>query len=296
MPRRKPNGEEIVLENERNQSFVVQLYGSCKSESFIFPNWKVGVERHGRLTNCNRRHRCDVTKRSFVTSAADDFQSLARRVGFQLVSARSDFVRTIGIFCVSNLDSTVKLANSVAKRANSMTKLRRSGSVDFGNPSMSNVLDMAKALCLACKQRSKPKRSFSLFQIKMMWNGNQEFDFRLSVDEIRIFTFLSVIGASPCVNKELNSDAQPPMRTKAYYAHLSIRDHWALRCMSRFPDQVVSLKRIPQCLVPEKAWSIKSLHVKRLMRVKSIEVQNLYIGLVWRAWEIVFGSGVVIFT
>ncbi|GFU31535.1 rho GTPase-activating protein 45 [Nephila pilipes] len=47
-----------------------------------------------------------------------------------------------------------------------MTKLRRSGSVDFGNPSMSNVLDMAKALCLACKQRSKPKRSFSLFQIK----------------------------------------------------------------------------------------------------------------------------------
>ncbi|GIX82038.1 hypothetical protein CEXT_241291 [Caerostris extrusa] len=51
-----------------------------------------------------------------------------------------------------------------------MTKLRRSGSMDFGNPNMSNVLDMAKALCLACKQRSKPKRSFSLFQIKVSFD------------------------------------------------------------------------------------------------------------------------------
>ncbi|GFW79563.1 hypothetical protein TNCV_128681 [Trichonephila clavipes] len=31
------------------------------------------------------------------------------------------------------------------------------------------------------------------------------------------------------------------MRVKAY-DHPSIRDHWALRCMSRSPDQVVSLK------------------------------------------------------
>ncbi|GFT54380.1 hypothetical protein TNCV_2727171 [Trichonephila clavipes] len=31
------------------------------------------------------------------------------------------------------------------------------------------------------------------------------------------------------------------MRARAYCAHPSIRDHWALRCMSRCPDQVVSL-------------------------------------------------------
>lgn len=71
------------------------------------------------------------------------------------------FVENTGIF------KATKLANSVAKRSNSMTKLRRSGSMDFGNASMANVLDVAKALCLACKQRSKPKRSFSLFQIKV---------------------------------------------------------------------------------------------------------------------------------
>ncbi|GFT60730.1 hypothetical protein TNCV_3584411 [Trichonephila clavipes] len=39
-----------------------------------------------------------------------------------------------------------------------------------------------------------------------------------------------------------NSAAQQPTRAKAYCAHPSIRDHWALRCMSRCPDQVVSLK------------------------------------------------------
>ncbi|GFT16469.1 hypothetical protein TNCV_281101 [Trichonephila clavipes] len=32
------------------------------------------------------------------------------------------------------------------------------------------------------------------------------------------------------------------MRARAYCAHPSIRDHWVLRCMSRCPDQVVSLK------------------------------------------------------
>ncbi|GFY33328.1 hypothetical protein TNCV_1897801 [Trichonephila clavipes] len=41
------------------------------------------------------------------------------------------------------------------------------------------------------------------------------------------------------------------MRARAYCAHPSIRDRWALRCMSRFPDQVVSLKRDPQCLSPQ---------------------------------------------
>ncbi|GFU31922.1 hypothetical protein TNCV_1111711 [Trichonephila clavipes] len=32
------------------------------------------------------------------------------------------------------------------------------------------------------------------------------------------------------------------MRGKAYCAHPSIRHHWALRCMSRCPYQLVSLK------------------------------------------------------
>ncbi|GFV15654.1 mariner Mos1 transposase [Trichonephila clavipes] len=45
--------------------------------------------------------------------------------------------------------------------------------------------------------------------------------------------------------------AQQPMRTKAFSAHLSIRDHWVLRCMNRCPDQVIILKRDPQCLSPE---------------------------------------------
>ncbi|GFY28411.1 hypothetical protein TNCV_1970661 [Trichonephila clavipes] len=41
------------------------------------------------------------------------------------------------------------------------------------------------------------------------------------------------------------------MRARAYCAHPSIRYHWALRCMSRCPNQVVSLKRDPQCLRPQ---------------------------------------------
>ncbi|PRD19081.1 UNVERIFIED_CONTAM: hypothetical protein NCL1_58484 [Trichonephila clavipes] len=47
-----------------------------------------------------------------------------------------------------------------------------------------------------------------------------------------------------------NSVAQQPMGAGAYYAHTSILDHWALRFMSRCADQVVSLKRDPQCLSP----------------------------------------------
>ncbi|GFU73642.1 hypothetical protein TNCV_3969571 [Trichonephila clavipes] len=38
------------------------------------------------------------------------------------------------------------------------------------------------------------------------------------------------------------------MRTRAYCAYNSIRDHWEQRCLNRCPDQVVSLKRDPQCL------------------------------------------------
>ncbi|GFU39615.1 uncharacterized protein TNCV_1793451 [Trichonephila clavipes] len=45
--------------------------------------------------------------------------------------------------------------------------------------------------------------------------------------------------------------AQQPKRARAYCAHPSIRDHWALRCMSRCSDQVVSLKRDSQCLIPQ---------------------------------------------
>ncbi|GFX03412.1 DUF5641 domain-containing protein [Trichonephila clavipes] len=42
------------------------------------------------------------------------------------------------------------------------------------------------------------------------------------------------------------------MRGRAYCAHPSIRDHWALRCMSRCLDQVVSLKLDPQCSSSEE--------------------------------------------
>ncbi|GFT47550.1 hypothetical protein TNCV_3750661 [Trichonephila clavipes] len=41
------------------------------------------------------------------------------------------------------------------------------------------------------------------------------------------------------------------MRARAYCAHPSIRDNWALRCKSRCLDQVVNLKREPQCLSPQ---------------------------------------------
>ncbi|GFV77461.1 uncharacterized protein TNCV_1069901 [Trichonephila clavipes] len=43
------------------------------------------------------------------------------------------------------------------------------------------------------------------------------------------------------------------MRARAYCAHPSIRDIWALRYMSRCLDQVVSLKRDPQCLSPQES-------------------------------------------
>ncbi|GFW15608.1 transposable element Tcb1 transposase [Trichonephila clavipes] len=52
---------------------------------------------------------------------------------------------------------------------------------------------------------------------------------------------------------------QQPMRAKVYFAHLSIRDHWALRCMSRCSDLVITLMRNLQCLVHKQAWySFKS--------------------------------------
>ncbi|GFU92593.1 hypothetical protein TNCV_4795211 [Trichonephila clavipes] len=45
--------------------------------------------------------------------------------------------------------------------------------------------------------------------------------------------------------------AQQPMRARAYCAHTNICDHWALRCVTRCPDQVASLKQDPQCLSPQ---------------------------------------------
>ncbi|GFV91433.1 uncharacterized protein TNCV_899501 [Trichonephila clavipes] len=50
-----------------------------------------------------------------------------------------------------------------------------------------------------------------------------------------------------------HSVVQQPVGARAYCAHHSIRDHLALRCMSRCPDQVVSLKRDPQCLSPRES-------------------------------------------
>ncbi|GFV54497.1 transposable element Tc3 transposase [Trichonephila clavipes] len=54
-----------------------------------------------------------------------------------------------------------------------------------------------------------------------------------------------------CLKSEDITLAQQLMRAKAYCAHPSIRDHWMLRCISRCPNQVISLKRDPQCLSPK---------------------------------------------
>ncbi|GFW61589.1 hypothetical protein TNCV_348371 [Trichonephila clavipes] len=52
----------------------------------------------------------------------------------------------------------------------------------------------------------------------------------------------------PKVRQSSNSVAQQPMRARNYYAHPNIRDYWALRCMNRYPDLAVCLKRDLQCL------------------------------------------------
>ncbi|GFX45693.1 hypothetical protein TNCV_1422771 [Trichonephila clavipes] len=41
------------------------------------------------------------------------------------------------------------------------------------------------------------------------------------------------------------------MRARNYYAHPNIRDHCAQRCMNRYPDLAVCLKRNLQCLRPQ---------------------------------------------
>ncbi|GFS51438.1 hypothetical protein TNCV_549011 [Trichonephila clavipes] len=50
------------------------------------------------------------------------------------------------------------------------------------------------------------------------------------------------------------------MRARVYCAHPSIRDHWALRYMSRCPDQVISLKRDPMFKSPSKLGTHLSTH------------------------------------
>ncbi|PRD36622.1 UNVERIFIED_CONTAM: hypothetical protein NCL1_08099 [Trichonephila clavipes] len=60
------------------------------------------------------------------------------------------------------------------------------------------------------------------------------------------------------------------MRVRAYRAHPSIRDHWPLRCMSISPDQVVSLKRDPECLSPSKLDTHLSTHCSRDKRLSGL--------------------------
>ncbi|GFU47118.1 hypothetical protein TNCV_1584991 [Trichonephila clavipes] len=53
--------------------------------------------------------------------------------------------------------------------------------------------------------------------------------------------------------EKLICESTAPGQPGACCVHLSIRDLWALKCMSRCPDQVVSLKVNPQCLVSKQA-------------------------------------------
>ncbi|GFW40151.1 uncharacterized protein TNCV_5118341 [Trichonephila clavipes] len=71
--------------------------------------------------------------------------------------------------------------------------------------------------------------------------------------------------------------AQHPMRVRAYCAHPSIRDHWPLRCMSRCPDQVISLKRDPSVKSPSKLSTHLSTHCNRDVLLKLWERLSLEI-------------------
>ncbi|GFY15127.1 hypothetical protein TNCV_1569421 [Trichonephila clavipes] len=68
------------------------------------------------------------------------------------------------------------------------------------------------------------------------------------------------------------------MRARAYYVYPSMRDHWALRSMSRNPDQVVSLKQDHQCLSPQESFfgTYLSTHCKYLMKnIKTVALLSL---------------------
>ncbi|GFV46855.1 transposable element Tcb1 transposase [Trichonephila clavipes] len=56
---------------------------------------------------------------------------------------------------------------------------------------------------------------------------------------------------------------QQPMRASAKCAHPTTRDHWAMRCISRCPDQVVSLKPDPQCLSSSNLGTHLSTHCSK---------------------------------
>ncbi|GFW93283.1 hypothetical protein TNCV_2604011 [Trichonephila clavipes] len=77
---------------------------------------------------------------------------------------------------------------------------------------------------------------------------------RISYSRCKIFVQVSTatcvthLLTFPLPSSNSNSVAQQPM---AYCAHPSLRDHLALRYMSRCPHQVVSLKRDPQYLSPQ---------------------------------------------
>ncbi|GFX35505.1 hypothetical protein TNCV_103121 [Trichonephila clavipes] len=60
------------------------------------------------------------------------------------------------------------------------------------------------------------------------------------------------------------------MRARAYCAHSSTHDHWALRCMSRCLNQVVSPKRDSQCLSPQAS----SVHIYR-PTARSLQVLSI---------------------
>ncbi|GFV48142.1 uncharacterized protein TNCV_3554211 [Trichonephila clavipes] len=76
------------------------------------------------------------------------------------------------------------------------------------------------------------------------WSRVPVHDHSATADTANLFEML--------VNTQnLNSVTQQPMSARGYCAHPSIRDRWALRCMSRCPDQVFSMKRDPQCLSPQ---------------------------------------------
>ncbi|GFV18068.1 hypothetical protein TNCV_168721 [Trichonephila clavipes] len=68
---------------------------------------------------------------------------------------------------------------------------------------------------------------------------------------------------------------QQPIRARDDCAHLSICDHWALRCMSRCLDQVVSLKRNPQCFSPQASLGvILSTHLRWKEKKEEVHFRN----------------------
>ncbi|GFU72204.1 hypothetical protein TNCV_509671 [Trichonephila clavipes] len=63
---------------------------------------------------------------------------------------------------------------------------------------------------------------------------------------------------------------------RAYCAHPSIRDHWALQCMSRCPDQGFSLKRDLQYLSSQASLTLiyRSTAVGMKGRVDLAQLEN----------------------